>query len=538
MENPFIGLTYAQSLEMLARKFGQREALIFRDQRYSYLEMKQEADKMSARFHDLGLRDGDNISILLPNRPEFMWCWLGAAQMGLVVVMINTRLKRDEIAYQLKQSDSKAVIIPGEGAFRDFVSEISELAPALVSGSAGSLQSDKLPELRWAITLDTPPQGYSGITDWSKPEARELRLPPMVEDVMHPGIIGYSSGTTALPKGAIISHQAWRKAWDIGSPVDFTESDCMYMAIPLFGSMATMNGAMTLWVRGGKVVLGEQFDAGACLEAIEREKVTVMHILPPIVRSLLDHPKFGQFDLSTLRVAYVLSIDPDILKAVNDDLGVPGMLTGYGLTETTTVLTRNRWDDSREERHSTQGKPLPDIEVKIFDPETLEEKPAGEPGEIWSRGYCNMLGYYKKPEETKRTLTEDGWLRTGDVGRFREDGRLVYIGRLGDGYKSKGFNVSPGEIEYVINGFDEVETSAVVGIPWPGENEIGIAYVIPKPGASITEDELHRRLKQKLASYKQPREIFLVGEMPLTSGTGKVQKFKLKEDAARRLGVS
>ena len=139
MENPFIGLTYAQSLEMLARKFGQREALIFRDQRYSYLEMKQEADKMSARFHDLGLRDGDNISILLPNRPEFMWCWLGAAQMGLVVVMINTRLKRDEIAYQLKQSDSKAVIIPGEGAFRDFVSEISELAPALVSGSAGSL---------------------------------------------------------------------------------------------------------------------------------------------------------------------------------------------------------------------------------------------------------------------------------------------------------------------------------------------------------------------------------------------------------------
>ncbi|MCC0021408.1 MAG: AMP-binding protein [Nitratireductor sp.] len=535
MENPFRDLTYSQSLEKLSKKYGDRDALVFRDQRYSFQEMKQQADRMSARFHDLGLRDGDNVSILLPNRPEFLWCWLGAAQMGLVVVMINTRLKRDEIAYQLNQSDSKAVIVPGEGAFRDFVAEIAELSPSLIDGKPGELQSEALPELRWVIALDKPPAGYNGITDWSQPAPQDLPLPPMVEDVMHPGIIGYSSGTTALPKGAVISHLVWRKAWDIGGPVDFTEDDCLYMAIPLFGSMATMNGALTLWVRGGKVVLGEQFDAGACLAAIEREKVTVIHILPPIVKSLLEHPDFTKFNRQSLRVAYVLSIDPEILRAVNDDLGIPGMLTGYGMTETTTVLTRNRWDDPRDVRHSTQGKPLPDIEVKIFNPETGAQLPDGETGEIWSRGYCNMLGYYKKPEETARTLTIDGWLRTGDVGRFREDGRLEYIGRLGDGYKSKGFNVSPGEIEYVINSFDEVETSAVVGIPWPGENDIGIAYVIAKAGRQITEEELHQRLKSRLASYKQPRHIFIVDSLPLTSGTGKVQKFKLKEDANSRL---
>lgn len=535
MENPFRDLTYSQSLEKLSKKYGDRDALVFRDQRYSFQEMKQQADRMSARFHDLGLRDGDNVSILLPNRPEFLWCWLGAAQMGLVVVMINTRLKRDEIAYQLNQSDSKAVIVPGEGAFRDFVAEIAELSPSLIDGKPGELQSEVLPDLRWVIALDKLPAGYNGITDWSQPAPHDLPLPPMVEDVMHPGIIGYSSGTTALPKGAVISHLVWRKAWDIGGPVDFTEDDCLYMAIPLFGSMATMNGALTLWVRGGKVVLGEQFDAGACLAAIEKEKVTVMHILPPIVKSLLEHPDFTKFNRQSLRVAYVLSIDPEILRAVNDDLGIPGMLTGYGMTETTTVLTRNRWDDARDVRHSTQGKPLPDIEVKIFDPESGAQLPDGETGEIWSRGYCNMLGYYKKPEETARTLTKDGWLRTGDVGRFREDGRLEYIGRLGDGYKSKGFNVSPGEIEYVINSFDEVETSAVVGIPWPGENDIGIAYVIAKAGMQITEEQLHKRLKSRLASYKQPRHIFIVDSLPLTSGTGKVQKFKLKEDANSRL---
>ncbi|MBW3095806.1 class I adenylate-forming enzyme family protein [Pseudohoeflea coraliihabitans] len=537
MSNPFLGKTYGESIAELATKYAHRDALVFRDTRYSYRHMKREADAYSARLAALGLRQGDHVSILLPNRPEFLWAWLGAAQMGLVVVMINTRLKRDEIAYQLAQSDSKAVIVPGAGAFRDFLGELSELAPALRSGTAGTLQSERLPELRWVIALDTVPEDYRGATDWSRPPTERHEAPAMVEDVETPGIIGYSSGTTALPKGALISHQVWRKAWDIGTPVDFTENDCLYMAIPLFGSMATMNGALPIWVRGGKVVLGEQFDAAACLAAIEREKVTVIHLLPPIVRALLDDAAFDRHDRSSLRVGYVLSVDPDVLNAVSDGLGIPGMMTGYGMTETTTVLTRNRWDDPRDVRHTTQGKPLPDIEVRIIDPESRREMPVDQPGEIWARGYCNMLGYYKKPEETARALTKDGWLRTGDVGHMRADGRLVYIGRLGDGYKSRGFNVSPAEIEYAINSHPEVAISAVVGIPWPGENDIGIAYVVLKEGCEVDSAALLDRLRGQLASYKLPHHLFLVDELPMTSGTGKIQKFKLKEDALVRLGV-
>jgi fatty-acyl-CoA synthase len=536
--NPFTGLTYAKSIAEIVRRYGDREALVFRDHRYTFRDLQNEADLMSARFAALGLKRGDHVSILLPNRPEFLWCWLGAAQMGLVVVMINTRLKGEEIAYQLDQSDSCAVIVPGQGAFRDFIGEIGELAPAVRTGKAGELGSGRLPKLRWIIALDHPGDNYSGVTDWSLPAEPGLDLPDMVDDVNCAGIIGYSSGTTALPKGAVLSHQVWRKAWDIGTPVDFTENDCLYMAIPLFGSMATMNGAMTLWVRGGKVVLGEQFDAGACLRAIEHERVTVMHLLPPIVRQLLDHPDFQERDRSSLRIGYVLSIDPDVLDAVSDRLGIPGMMTGYGLTETSTVLTRNRWDDPREVRHTTQGRPLPDIEVSIRTPENGEPVGAGETGEIWARGYCNMLEYYKKPEETAKTLTPEGWLRTGDLGFFREDGRLVFVGRHGEGYKSRGFNVAPSEIEHAINARTEVEASAVVGIPWPGENDIGIAYVKLRPGHELSEDALLSDLKSRLASYKLPRHVYFIDEFPLTSGTGKIQKYKLRVDAAERLGVT
>lgn len=536
--NPFINRTYAQSIGDIVTRHGEREALVFRDQRFTFRDLKRMADTMSARFAALGLKEGDHISILLPNRPEFLWAWLGAAQMGLVVVMINTRLRNEEIAYQLQQSDSCAVIVPGAGAFRDFISEIAELAPAIREDRAGALGSDRLPLLRWVIALDPPQPGFPGVTDWSGPAKPDLPLPAMAGNVDQPAMIGYSSGTTALPKGAVLTHQVWRKGWDIGSRVDFTENDCLYMAIPLFGSMATMNGAIPVWVRGGKVVLGEQFDAGLCLEAIERERATVIHLLPPIVRQLLDHPDFGKRDRSSLRIAYVLSIDPDILDAVTDRLGIPGMMTGYGLTETSTVLTRNRWNDPRSLRDSTQGYPLPDIELQIVDPETGKPVAPTQSGEIWARGYCNMLGYYRKPEETARALTPDGWLRTGDLGYIRADGRLVFVGRLGEGYKSRGFNVSPAEIEYAINSYPEVNSSAVVGIPWPGENDIGIAFVKLAPGKTLSEDTLLAGLGSRLASYKMPRHVFFVDEFPMTSGTSKIQKFRLREDAAKRLGIT
>jgi fatty-acyl-CoA synthase len=536
MTNPFTGLTYAQSLARIAAAWPDRDALVFRDHRYSFADLKAEADAMSARFHDLGLRRGDKIAILMPNRPEFLFCWLGAAQMGMVAVMINTRLRVEEIAYQLAQSESDAMILPGQAGFRVFLEEIAGLCPSLVDGTPGSLGSGRLPDLRFVIAVDAPPSGYAGLTDWSEPAPGGLPLPPMETNLRAPGIIAYSSGTTALPKGAMIGHEVWRKGWDIGIRVDFTESDCLYMAIPLFGSMATMNGVLPLWTRGAKVVLGEQFDPDACLAAIRSERVTAMHLLPPIIRQLSEHPDFAAHDTSSLRVGFVLSIAPEILDLAADVLGVPGVMTGYGLTETTTVLTRIRWDDPRAVRHATQGYALPDIELRIVDPATQEVLGPGELGEIWSRGYCNMLGYYKKPEETARALVADGWLRTGDLGRLDETGRLTFTGRLGDGYKSRGFNVAPEEIEAVLARMEGVAQCAVVGIANGPDDNIGVAYVIPRADAALEEAGVLAALRPLLASYKMPGRVFFVDSLPLTSGTGKVQKFKLREDALARAG--
>lgn len=536
--NPFRDLTYAESIDYLAKTYGDNDAVIFRNERYSYNDLKREADLASARYAALGLKAGDKIAILLPNRPEFIWCWLGASQMGLVAVMLNTRLRRDELAYQLAQSDSRAVVIPGAGAFRDFLAELSELAPAIRDGEPGKLGSDQLPELSYVISVDAFDPAYKGALDWQTGFERDLPLPPMEIDPAKPGIIGYSSGTTALPKGAMITHCVWRKAYDIGDRVDLTEEDCLYMAIPLFGSMATLNGVLPYLARGARQVIGEQFDAGKCLEAIEKERVTALHLLPPTIKQIVEHPDFAKRDRSSLRLSYTLSVDPAVLDTVADVIGIPGVMTGYGLTETTAVATRNRWDDPREVRHSTQGWALPDVEIKIVDPETLEQLPANAYGEIWVRGYCTMAGYYKKPKETEAALLPDGWLRTGDVGALDDTGRIRFQGRLGDGYKSRGFNVAPEEVEYVINQHPAVDTSAVVGVPDPVADKVGAAFVIVKSGSTLDAEELLDFLKPQIAGYKMPGHVFFVDQLPLTTGTGKVQKFKLREMATELLGIA
>ncbi|WP_373086632.1 class I adenylate-forming enzyme family protein [Sneathiella sp.] len=536
--NPFRDLTYAQSMAYIAETYADREAIVYREERYSFADLKYQVDRASARLASLGLRPGDKIALLLPNRPEFIWYWLGASQMGLVVVVLNTRLRRDEIAYQVAQSDNRAIIIPGDGSFRDFLAELYELAPNLVGGVPGKLASDELPELSYVIALDPFDAKYTGALDWSAPTSDDLPVPEMETDINKPAMIAYSSGTTALPKGAMISHRAWRKAWEIGARVDLNENDCLYMAIPLFGSMATLNGVLPYLVRGAKQIIGEQFDAGICLRAIEKERVTGIHLLPPSIKQIIEHPEFSQWDRSSLRLAYILSVDPTVLDAAADVIGIPGIMTGFGMTETTATVTRNRWDDSRAIRHEFQGYALPDIEVKIVDAETLEDLDPDTPGEIWARGYCIMNGYYKKPKETAAALRSDGWFRTGDVGQLNKEGRLRFLGRLGDGYKSRGFNVAPEEIEHVINQHPAVEASAVVGVPDPLAEKVGAAFVVLKSGDEMTSDTLIEFLKPKLASYKMPNHVFFVDSFPRTTGTGKIQKFKLREIAAKRLGIA
>lgn len=537
--NQFVGMTYARAIEWMAQTYADNEALVYHDRRYSFRDAKQLIDRASGRLATLGLPTGSTISIWLPNRPEYLWYLLGAAQMGLVPVILNTRLRLEEFAYQLGQSDSRAVIVPGDAAFRNFLGDLAELCPELKSPPDGALSIAALPQMRHVVALDPfDRQALPGVTDWSDGLDRDWPIPPYATDPDAPALISYSSGTTALPKGAMITHCVWRKAWDIGTPVDMSARDRFYLAIPMFGSMASMNGVYPVWIRGGGVVLADRFDAEQAMKDWQQERCSVTHLLPPMITALLEHPKRREYDLSSMRIAMVLSNDQDVLLKVARDLAIPGMMTGYGLTESTTVLTRNRWDDPLEDRIDNQGRPLPDVEIRIVDPQTGREVPVGESGEIWARSYCIMKGYYNKPAETAKAIDGEGWFHTGDQGYLREDGRLVFEGRIGDGYKTKGFNVSPAEVETLLRKHPAVANAALVGLPHPELGDMGVAFVIPRVGQRPLESELIAFARDNLASFKVPQHVIFVDAFPLTSGTDKVQKYKLREMASETLGVA
>ncbi|ANK81878.1 MAG: hypothetical protein TEF_14545 [Rhizobiales bacterium NRL2] len=533
--NPYKGMSYGPALDYMAEQFGDREALVFEDRRMSFTEVRAEIDRASARLGRLGLVRGDKVAIWMPNRPEFIWYWLGAAQIGIVPVVLNTRLALDEAAYQIDQSESVAAIVPGDGAFHDFVGDLIRLCPELCDGPLGVNGGERLPKLRHVVALDPVKGDAAGIERWTDSVAPELAVPPLVTDPDAPGMIAYSSGTTALPKGAMLNHAGFRKAWDHGERFEQTADDRLYLSVPLFGILANINGVLTCWSRGSCVVLERRFDAGRAIEIIERERCTMAYLFPIMIEQVLGHPDYRPDRIRSLRTGIVVGTDTEVMRRVAEDLDMPGYFTSYGMTETSSAVTRCYSTDAPEVRQTTHGKPLPDIEVSIRDIDTGAELAAGEEGEICVRGYSIMIGYYNKPEETAAVFTDDGFFRTGDLGYMTPTGYMVFLRRIKDGYKHKGFNVSTPEVEKAIADHPDVAEAAVVGLPDRLAGEIGVAFIIPREGRRVDASALRSFLKPRLASYKLPAHVFEVEDFPLTAGTSKVRKFKLRDMAIEAL---
>ncbi|MFO1311792.1 MAG: class I adenylate-forming enzyme family protein [Burkholderiales bacterium] len=524
--NPFAGKTYGEAIDDLASRYGDRVALRFRGRTWSFADVRNEIERASRALARLPLDQGDTIALWSTNRPEFLWIWLAAARGGLVAALLNTRLKQDEIAYQLDHSQARAVFVPGAGSYRDFLADLAVLCPRVVAGRTDAVGAD-LPALRAVVSLDAVPASCPGVIRWSVEPSQGNALPDAT-DASAPAKIIYTSGTTALPKAVQLTHCVWRKAFDHGSRFDQTQDDRLYLCLPLFTVLANVNGVLTFWSRGSSVVLEERFDAATMLRDLQQEACTATYLLPLMVEQLVGHPDFARADLSKLRTGIVATSDPVILEMAIGRLGMRGMIASYGMTETSSAVTRTFATDPVEVRLHTQGRPLPDIEVRIADPDTNAPLPAGTLGEIQVRAYCITPGYFRNPEATRAARTADGWFKTGDSARLGEDGNLRFERRLGDGYKHKGFLVSSAEVEAVLAKHPDVAACAILGIPDTTCGEVGVAFVVPKPGSVCDQETILGFLRPLVASYKLPWHVFTIGELPRTEGTARVQKYRLK----------
>jgi fatty-acyl-CoA synthase len=534
--NEFAGKTYGAALAHLAQRHGDRTALVFQGRTWSFAEVKAEVDRCAARLGTLGVAPQDKVALWMSNRPDFIWYWLAIGQVGLVAVLLNTRLTAEEITFQLRQSETRAIIVPGRDLHRNFLGDLLALCPQLEWSPPGGIGATELPDLRHVICLDPPASRAAGLTDWSAP-AVGTGAPANETDPSRPTMIVYSSGSTALPKGVMLTHAVWRKAYDHGPYFGQTPDDCLYLCVPLFGIMANVNGILTMWSHGSCVVLEDGFDAGAALRDMAAYRCSVVYLLPVMLDRLLNHPERATFDLGRLRTGTVITKDPHILRQAIEELGLRELYATYGMSETSSVILRSRSTDSLEVRLNSHGKPLPDIEVRIADPDIGQAVADGAMGEIQVRGYSIMAGYYNNPDATRAAFTQDGWFRTRDAGFRRPDGNIRFVERLSDGYKHNGFNVSSIEIEGALMRHPAVAEAAVTGIPERISGEQGIAFVVLRQPGTADEADLAAYLRPLLSSYKRPSRIFIVPDLPVTAGTGKVQKFRLKQIAQERLAA-
>jgi len=534
LENEFANLSTAEAIDLIAARYGDREALVFGDRRYSFSDIVRESSLASIRLHEMGIRAGDKISIWLPNCPEFLWCLLGAARIGAVAVVLNTKLRSEEIAYQIDQSDSRCVVSTGRSTFRAFLDDIASLAPSACRrrpAADGSPAVERLAKLEFVVSIDECAAQHDRVIRWNEIPAGQ-DAPPLENDPNSPALIAYTSGTTALPKGVVLTHCIWRKGFDAGTTMGLSGEDKLYLCVPLYGMMGLItNGPLSWWTHGAPIVLEERYDLDRFFTVVERERCSVIQLMPMVMAPIMDDPRFKSIDRSRWRLATVLSSHSETLRLAVQRMGFRQVVCGYGLTETSAIVTRTRHDDPLDVQVGSNGRPLPDVAIKIVDPETGGDRAFDEPGEICLKGYFVMREYYRKPAETREAFTGDGWFRTGDLGLLDRQGNLHFKGRLKDGFKSKGFNVSAVEVEHAIREHAAVKDVAVVGVPHAVFGETGVAFVIVKAAAAVTEAEIQEHCRKRLASFKTPSRVLFVSDFPMTGGTDKVQKYQLKQMA-------
>lgn len=544
---PLLGLTIGDMFDQIVDHYPDRPALISREQgvRLTYRELQAQVDRCARGLIHLGVQKGHRIGIWSPNRAEWCITQFATSKIGAILVNINPAYRLQELEYALKQSGCSALILSPNFKSSDYTQMIMDLAPELASCAPGQLKTEKLPELTAVIRMG--PDSMPGMFTWDELMAmgdlvgqEQLVTRQRELEFDDPINIQYTSGTTGFPKGATLSHHnILNNGYFVARLQNFTHNDILCIPVPLYHCFGMVMANLGCITHGAAMVYpSEGFEPLAVLQTVQEERCTALYGVPTMFIAELEHPQFHEFDLTSLRTG-VMAGSPcpvEIMKRVIDQMHMREVEICYGMTETSPVSTQTHIDSPLDKRVSTVGVIHPHLEIKIVDPATSQVVPIGETGELCTRGYSVMLGYWNNPEATAQAIDTARWMHTGDLATMDDEGYVNIVGRIKDMIIRGGENIYPREIEEFLYTHPRISDVQVIGVPDPKYGEAIMACIKIKPGEQLTEEEVMAYCQGQIAHFKMPRYIKFVDSFPMTV-SGKIQKFLMRRQAVDELGL-
>jgi fatty-acyl-CoA synthase len=542
------GLTVGGLLDLVHERRPDDDALVYadRDLRYTYTEFKEVVEESARALMALGIEKGDHVAVWGQNVPEWVTLQFATGKVGAVLVTINPAYKSHELKYVLEQSDAAALFLTEGVRDADFLQILQDAIPELTGSGGDELSLEELPFLKNVVLMGgESPEGLPVMSygdflgrgeGTSDEELRDRQDSLDAEDVIN---MQYTSGTTGFPKGVQLTHtNIVKNAFYIGECMKLGPGDKVCIPVPFFHCFGCVLGTLNTVTHEGTMVPVESFDAAEVLRAVDGERCTALLGVPTMFIAELDLPDFENYDTSSLRTG-IMAGSPcpmEVMKKVVDVMGAKEITIAYGQTESSPVITQTRTDDPLELRVSSVGRKLPDVEVRIVSVETAEDCEPEEQGELLTRGYHVMRGYYKMEDKTHEVLDEEGWLHTGDLAIMDEEGYVRITGRAKDMIIRGGENIYPREIEEFLYTHAEISDVQVYGVPDEKYGEKVAAAVVLRQDSELTAEDIKDYCRESIAYFKVPDYIDFVEEYPMTA-SGKIQKYKLREAAVERHGL-